>query len=117
LNLAAPLLDEDGGKLFPVGVVILQIDPNDFINPLLASWPTPSRSAETMLIRREGDEIVGLNSRGSGGGRVLRMSAHDMPLISSFANRIEEGVFAGTDYRGVSVLAATKVITALLGML
>ena len=39
----------------------MRVDPYQFLYPLIQSWPTTSRSGETVLIRREGDEVVVLN--------------------------------------------------------
>lgn len=43
------------------GALLFVIDPRSFLYPLIQTWPTPSPSAETLLIRREGDEVVFLN--------------------------------------------------------
>ena len=51
-----------GTEEFSVGAVLLQIQsPINFSIPLIQSWPTPSHSGETVLIRREGNEVVILN--------------------------------------------------------
>ena len=43
------------------GVLLFEIDPSRFLFPLVQSWPTSSRSAETVLVRREGNDVVRLN--------------------------------------------------------
>ncbi|HII76307.1 MAG TPA: hypothetical protein HA264_04550, partial [Methanolinea sp.] len=50
IDMVAPLLVESDGKEEPVGAVILSIDPERFLYPLVQSWPVPSRSAETLLV-------------------------------------------------------------------
>lgn len=42
----------------PLGVVVLRIDPAIYLYPLIERWPTPSLTAETLLVRREGDGVV-----------------------------------------------------------
>ena len=37
-------------------------DPEDFLYPLVQSWPTPSQSAETLLMRKDGDDVLFLNT-------------------------------------------------------
>ena len=60
LAVLAPILDESADS--PVlGVIVLQIDPARFFYPLLKQWPTFSRSAETLLVRQEGSEVLYLN--------------------------------------------------------
>ncbi|MDO8673382.1 MAG: response regulator [Dehalococcoidia bacterium] len=44
-----------------VGAVILEIDARQFLYPLIESWSTSSRTAETLLVRRDGDSAVFLN--------------------------------------------------------
>jgi len=45
------VLDAEGR---PLAVLVLRSDAASYLYPLIQSWPTPSRSAETLLIRREG---------------------------------------------------------------
>jgi hypothetical protein len=45
----------------PLGALLLGIDPTEHLYPLIQSWPAPSRSAETLLVRREGNQVVYLN--------------------------------------------------------
>ena len=60
LSLLVPLLDaQDGGR--PLGVLVLRIDPNTYLYPFIQRWPTPAETAETLLVRREGNEVVFLN--------------------------------------------------------
>ncbi|MGA2500690.1 MAG: PAS domain-containing protein, partial [Tepidisphaeraceae bacterium] len=94
-------------------VLRLRIDAAEFLYPLIQSWPTPSRTAETVLVRREGDDVVYLNE--------LRHRAHTAltlrePLNSpqrvpaNLAVVGQEEIVEGPDYRGVPVLAATRIV-------
>ncbi len=40
-----------------LGAFILTIDPDRFLYPFVSSWPVPSATAETVLVRREGAKI------------------------------------------------------------
>ncbi|MCX8119177.1 MAG: diguanylate cyclase, partial [Desulfobacterota bacterium] len=44
-----------------MALLVFEMDPNQFLCPLLQSWPVPSQTAETLLVRREGEEVVFLN--------------------------------------------------------
>ena len=44
-----------------VGALFFRIDPYQILYPLIQSWPTPSRTSETLLVRRAGEEVVFLN--------------------------------------------------------
>ena len=60
LRLFVPILDgQAGGR--PLGVLMLRIDPSVYFYPFMQRWPVPSETAETLLIRREGNEAVFLN--------------------------------------------------------
>ncbi|WP_291271015.1 PAS domain S-box protein [Geothrix sp.] len=107
LSLWVPIGVRPGTR--PEGVLLLLLDPKQFLYPLVQSWPTQSPSAETLLVRREGDEVLFLNELRHGGyaPMTLRLplaTAPDMPAAR--AARGEEGVVTGRDYRGVPVLAA-----------
>ncbi len=57
LGLMAPLMVNGrvGGALYHA------LDPANFLYPLIQEWPGSSRTAEILLIRREGDRLVYLN--------------------------------------------------------
>lgn len=61
IELIAPLTLVENGKARTIGAILFRIDPHRFLFPLIQHWPTPSTSAETLLVRREGDEVVFLN--------------------------------------------------------
>ncbi len=90
----------------------MRIDPYAFLYPLIQSWPTPSRTAETTLVRREGNEVVFLNELRhlSNTALTLRYHLEEKDLIASMAARGVEGVVEGIDYRGIRVLAAIKPV-------
>lgn len=41
--------------------VVIRTDPNRFLFPFIQSWPIPSATAETLLFRREGNNVLFLN--------------------------------------------------------
>ena len=108
LDLYTPLVqeDEEGSKV--IAIMVLRIDPYKFLFPLIQSWPTPSRSAETLLVRREGDRVLFLNDLRHRKGSALTFSVPlDAPQFSAVkAAPRQKGVTQGIDYRGVPVLAA-----------
>jgi signal transduction histidine kinase len=88
--------------------MVLRVDPYRFLFPLIQSWPTPSRSAETLIIRREGNRILFLNDLRHRKGSALTLSSPlDAPQFpfARAASR-QRGISEGIDYRGVPVLAA-----------
>lgn len=95
-----------------MGALLFQIDPHQFLYPLVQKWPAPSRTAETLLIRREGHEALFLNElrHRTNAELQLRLPANDPDLPAAMALRGHEGVTEGVDYRGVPVLAALRSI-------
>ncbi len=90
----------------------MRIDPNDYLYPLIRRWPTPSKTAETLLIRREGDNVLYLNDLKFRRNSALRMrlsvSRKDLPGVMALQGR--EGVVEGLDYRGVPVIAVIHAV-------
>ncbi len=56
-----PLSENSGASLKPAGILMVEINPYDFLFPFIQNWPTASPTAETLLVRREGNEVVFLN--------------------------------------------------------
>jgi len=95
------------------GALLLLVDPRQFLYPLLQSWPAPSRSAETLLVRREGGEVLFLNDLRHRPGAALTLRAPlaaNLSLPAAMAVQGREGLASGTDYRGVPVLSALRSI-------
>jgi signal transduction histidine kinase len=110
LSIIVPILSEH--KNDTLGVVLLRIDPYLFLYPLIEKWPTPSLTAETMLIRREGDEVVYLNDvrHLKGTALTLRLPISAPHLPAAMLAKGKEGFVEGIDYRGTGVLAAIRSI-------
>ncbi|MBZ0106416.1 MAG: PAS domain S-box protein [Sulfuricella denitrificans] len=112
LSMASPLIDADNGNGRVVGAVLLQIDPYDYFYPLVQLWPRDSPSAETLLIRKEGDEVVFLNElrHQKGTALSLRIPVSNSDLPAAMATRGEVNTMNGVDYRGVPVVAAMREV-------
>ncbi|MDA0236815.1 MAG: hybrid sensor histidine kinase/response regulator, partial [Proteobacteria bacterium] len=94
-----------------IGMLLVVIDPRRFLYPLIQRWPTPSASAETILIRREGDELVSLNDLRHRADSALRLRlpiATNPLLPAAMAVQGVQGVVEGVDYRGTPVLAVVR---------
>jgi PAS domain S-box-containing protein len=110
-DLYVPLLGKTWDGL-PSGVLLLRSEPNQFLYPVLRSWPTPSVTAEILLVRREGEEVLVLNELRHAKNTALSLrvpsSRRDNPAAMAVAGI--EGVAKGVDYRGVQVLAAIRAV-------
>jgi PAS domain S-box-containing protein len=97
----------------PVGVLVLEVDPCRHLFPIIQSWPTPSPTAETLLVRREGDEVVFLNELRHRAGTALVLRARldqQPPSVCTLAARGQHGAVEGVDYRQVPVLGVTRPV-------
>ncbi|MEI8168060.1 MAG: response regulator [Rhodoferax sp.] len=97
----------------PVAVLILRIDANQFLYPVIKTWPTASPSGETLLVRREGDKAVFLNDLRHKKGTALvlapAMSTVDLPAANAIRANAP-GTTEGVDYRNMAVLAAYRPV-------
>jgi PAS domain S-box-containing protein len=112
ISLLVPLTIPQGRDSPTIGILLLRIDPNQFLYPFIQQWPTPSRTAENLLVRREGNEVVFLNElrHKKNTSLNLRFPVSKEGLPASMAARGYEGIVEGFDYRGVPVLAAVMAV-------
>ena len=111
LTIMTPILSKEDGDQ-ALGTLVLLIDPESYLYPLISRWPTPSQTAETLLARREGKEVVFLNELRfqKDTALKLRVPLEKVELPTVRAALGQEGIVEGTDYRGVPVIAAVRTI-------
>ena len=104
LDLATPVNDEAGR---PQAVLVLRHDASVFLYPLIQSRPFPSLTAETLLVQRDGEEVVFLNELRHRGDTPLSLryplTATTMPAVQAIHGK--RGIFQGKDYRGIEVVS------------
>jgi PAS domain S-box-containing protein len=112
LSIVVPLLVNRGGHLSPVGAVSLSLDPHQFLFPLLQSWPTPSRTSEILLVRRQGHEVAVLNElrHQENTAPNLRLPLPKLRRLVAMAARGEKAIVEDIDYHGIPVIAALAPI-------
>ncbi len=112
LNILIPIRTKLQPDPLTDGVLLFDVDPFRFLYPLVQSWPTASRTAETLLVRREGRDVLYLNDVRHRAQTALQlrllMDRPDFP--EALAVEGKTGVVEGVDYRGVKVLAVTGKI-------
>jgi PAS domain S-box-containing protein len=101
---------QPGGQV--LGVVALRIDPAVYLYPFISRWPTPSTTAETLLIRRDGDDALFLNELLFQENTALTLRiplrSQDVPAVKAALG--ETGIVEGNDYRGVRVIADVRAV-------
>lgn len=94
------------------GVLVLQINAHKSLYPFVKTWPTPSPTAETLLVRCEDDKALYLNELRHRTNAELRfrtpLSRREDPVVRAVGG--EERIVEGRDYRDIPVLAATRAI-------
>ena len=111
LSILVPLFDKSNGNR-PLGVFVLRIDPVTYLYPHIRRWPISSRTAETLLVRRDGDDAVFLNELRfqTNTALNLRMAVTNITMPAVKAILGQTGNVEGRDYRGVPVIADVRPI-------
>jgi PAS domain S-box-containing protein len=96
----------------PLGVGILVAEASKTLFPILTRDAVPTRTGETILARREGNEIVFFSPlrHVPANSPNLRFSLPTAPLPARAALEGREIFLQAKDYRGASVLASTQHI-------
>jgi PAS domain S-box-containing protein len=110
IDWLAPVASENSVGAAPLAAVVFRVNANESVFSRISIGPKVGESAETLLVRRDGDRVSVLS------GTVLRPEAPmsvSEPLLRAAQVSVQallterEGSFKGLDYRGVSVLAAS----------
>jgi len=108
ISIVAPIFSGEENNGGPLGSIILVSDATQFLYPLIRSWPTPSASAETLLVTRDGNDALFLNDLRHRPDAALKLRIPlrraDEPAVMAVRGR--QGLVEGRDYRGVEVVAA-----------
>ena len=110
LDLSLPIAATDGR---PLAILQLEINPERDLYPVLRQWPTPSRSAETLLVRRDdGDDMVYLGDTRLSHDTALRLrhSLKDDWLLAVRLLLGATGPQRALDYRRVPVIGVGSLI-------
>jgi len=112
LAVLVPILGGQGGGR-PLGLLAMRIDPEKFLYPLIRHWPTPSRTAETVLVRREGNDALYLNELRFEKKAALALRfpldpRSELPAIQAVLGK--KGNVEGRDYRGKPVIADVREV-------
>ncbi len=110
IDVVAPVLDNSRR---PLAVLVLRNDAEKFLYPLIQSWPIPSRSAETALVCKDGENVLFLNDlrhqEDTALSLRLPLSQSEVPAVQAVLGK--QGIFTGKDYRGVKVLANLRPVS------
>jgi len=111
LDLVIPMKMPLEGDTVLAGILVIRIDPEKELFPLISTWPTPGKTSECILFRFDGDSVTYLNgSRLAGFDKAITVPAGEMELIA--LNPPTEGQKVSTykDYTGTEVVASVKQV-------
>lgn len=108
LAVMAPVYD----GVEPLGALWMVVDLRSTLLPMLDLTRQGSASAESLLVQRDGRDVVHINPvrhRHLGGGGALSPAARDDQVLAQAVSGVR-GVFYDTDYRQQRVLAVSGVV-------
>jgi PAS domain S-box-containing protein len=112
LDLLVPLKLPQQKDTSAFGLLVLRIDPNKILYPVLQSWPITTKTAEALLVHTEENEVVYLNELRhlANAEMALKKPLTEDKLPAAMAVRGSMEAADGIDYRGVPVVAAMKKV-------
>lgn len=112
LDFVVPVFERQRQEWSPLGAIVLRSDADRFLYPFVASWPIDSASAETLLMRRDGDRALFLTNLRHLPGTALSFSLplDASPLTDLRGLESDGRIVAGMDYRGVAALAELRPV-------
>lgn len=110
LSVNVALKSAQGERL---GYLLLGVDPENYLFPTLLDWLGAGQTGELLLVRREGDSVVFLNSSRlrPNSALTIRHPLSEAALPAVRAVKGEAGPIDGIDYRGQAVVAAARPVT------
>jgi PAS domain S-box-containing protein len=95
-----------------IGLMTVSIDPQVYFYPSIQTWPINSNSAETLLVRRDGENVLFLNQLRFEKNAALNLhyplTNTDIPAVKAVLG--QTGVVEGMDYRGEQVMADVRAV-------
>jgi PAS domain S-box-containing protein len=111
ISILIPIFAEQSDG-HPLGVLVLHIDPETYLYPYINHWPIPSDTAETLLVRRDGGDVLFLNQvrfeQDAALNLRIPLNRNDVPAVQAVSGKT--GLVEGVDYRGELVLADMRPV-------
>jgi len=110
LDIIAPVIN-DNKKV--IAAVVFRVNPKDYLYPLIQRWPLPSKTGESLLLRKEEKSVLFLNELRHRKHSALQLR---IPLTERKVPAVQAalgytGIWEGEDYRGISVLSFIQPIS------
>lgn len=111
LSVIVPLWDDRKSELL-YGFIVMMINPYDYLFPMLANWPGSCDTAETILVRREGERLLFMSETRFRKDAVMNLSipADKIPEPPHIAADDKWSFSEGIDYRGEPVITSLRSV-------
>lgn len=112
LALFVPVTEGPPGPGRALGVVCLRINPDLGLYAIVRDWPSSSRSAESLLVRRDGDAALFLSNLKFDAHAALqhRATTTESRTLAFRAAQGERGFVRSVNYRGATVLGVLAAV-------
>jgi PAS domain S-box-containing protein len=111
LSILVPILDTQEHNR-AIGVLVLRIDPEKYLYAFIKRWPTLSQTAETLIVRRDGNDALFLNElrfqKNTALNLRIPLESIQTPAVKAVLG--QKGIDEGIDYRGVPVIADIRPV-------
>jgi two-component system, cell cycle sensor histidine kinase and response regulator CckA len=111
-DVVIPFYAREGNRSTPNSAFVFQYDARQSLYPLISFWPVHSHSAETLIVRRDGDSVLFLNELRHQKGAALRLriplDRKEVPAVKAVSG--QRGIVQGKDYRGTEVISIIKAV-------
>jgi len=108
IDIVAPVIRNGVIK----ALLVLQTNPATYLYPLIQRWPTPSKTAETVLVKKVGKDLLFINElrQKQNVALTLKIPLSDTNVAGVQAVMGRRGIYEGIDYRGVKVIADLRQV-------
>lgn len=112
LDIMIPINIYEGQSRKTIAIVIIRIGLEKTLYPIIEQWPYASKSAESLLVRKDGDDVLFLTKLRFQDAEDLsyKVPLSEEHLPAALALKGFSGVLEGIDYRGIEVLAAAHKV-------
>jgi signal transduction histidine kinase len=112
LSFVIPVFEE-ADPFAPLAAIIITINPEDYLYPYISNWPVPRKTAETLLVKLDGEEVLFLNPLRfkPDAALSLRIPLDQSETLAVMGLQGREGIVEGLDYRGQKVIGALHKVT------
>lgn len=107
MDVLVPIYDGDTANSSALAAIVLRARAEDYLYPLIGTWPTASETAEIYLVREDDGTALILNDVRHQADTALSLR---IPLSRTSVSAVQavlgrEGHYEGVDYRGEPVLS------------